>query len=369
MHHSTALNKKFLFVVLLLLGIGFLIFSSASLGLLSRDGATYSQVAMSQFGLGIVLGLLGLFIASRIPLAFLYRIAPYLFVLGLLGTLLVFVPGLGFSYGGAHRWVHVFGISFQPSEFLKIAAIMFYAALLAKTYKQISSLRGMLPLLLVLGLAGVCILAQRDTGTFLVLTAGLSAMYFAAGAPLRYFAFLALLFAILLGALIVARPYVLERIKTFIDPAHDPRGSSYQLRQSLIAVGSGGLTGRGFGQSIQKFSYLPEPIGDSIFSVAAEEFGFAGALAILALFATLAFFGYRIAEQAKNPFGVFLVTGIISLIVAQALVNIGAMIGLVPLTGVPLVFISHGGTALFSALVAVGLVLNVSRERVRVRAR
>ncbi len=362
MRTASSIHKRFLFTTLALLGIGFLIFSSASLGLLSRDGATYSQVATSQFVLGILCGLIGLTIAARIPLALIARAAPYLFTLGLLGTLLVFIPGLGFAYGGAHRWIHIFGISVQPSEFLKMGAVIFYATLLTRVYNRISSPRALLPLFFVLGLSGACILAQRDTGTFLVLASALVAMYFVAGAPLRYFALLAVLFTILLGSLILARPYVLERIKTFVDPSHDPRGSSYQLRQSLIAVGSGGFAGRGFGQSIQKFNYLPEPIGDSIFPVAAEEFGFLGASGILALFTLFGFFGFSIARRAKTPFGVFLAAGLISLLLAQALINIGAMIGIIPLTGVPLVFISHGGTALFSALCAVGLVLNVSRN-------
>lgn len=365
---SSSTTKQFLILTLLLVGVGFLIFSSASLGLLSRDGATYSQVATSQFLFGIAGGFVALLITSRIPLSWLRRIAPYLFVVALLGMTLVFFPGIGFSYNGAHRWVHVLGVSFQPSEFLKIAAVTFYAGILAATYKRITSWRSLVPFAFVAGISATAILSGKDTGTCLILMSALTAMYFAAGAPWRHFAFLTLLFVMLLGVLLMVRPYALERVKTFMDPSRDPLGASYQLRQSLIAVGSGGFAGRGFGQSVQKFSYLPEPTGDSIFSVAAEEFGFIGGTAILALFALFALTGYRIARRAKAPFGMFLAIGLVTLIAAQALINIAAMLGLIPLTGVPLVFISHGGTALLSALAAVGLILNIARSGVSLRS-
>jgi cell division protein FtsW len=167
--------------------------------------------------------------------------------------------------------------------------------------------------------------------------------------------------AILVTVLSFARPYVMERMLTFLDPDADPLGSGYQINQSLIAVGSGNISGRGFGQSIQKFEYLPEPIGDSVFAVYGEEFGFVGVLALIGLFVALSLRGYKIAENAKDMFGTLLVVGIITTILSQAFLNMGAMLGVAPLSGLPLPFVSHGGTALLVTLAAMGIVLNVSR--------
>ena len=163
------------------------------------------------------------------------------------------------------------------------------------------------------------------------------------------------------GGVVLSKPYLRERVSTFINPANDPRGSSYQIQQSLIAIGSGGIFGRGFGQSIQKFSYLPEPQGDSIFAVIGEEFGFIGTVAVVVLFMMFALRGLRIAGHAPDLFSKLLVTGIITMITSQSLLNMAALVGVFPLTGVPLVFISHGGTSLAFSLLAVGIVLNISR--------
>jgi cell division protein FtsW len=157
------------------------------------------------------------------------------------------------------------------------------------------------------------------------------------------------------------RPYVMDRIMTFADPGRDPQGAGYQINQSLIAIGSGSMFGRGFGQSIQKFEYLPEPIGDSIFAVYGEEFGFAGTTLLVLLFAAFAFRGLRIATHAPDLFGMLLVVGIVTLVVAQAFLNIAAMLAVAPLSGLPLPFVSHGGTSLLVTLAAVGIVLNVSK--------
>ena len=171
----------------------------------------------------------------------------------------------------------------------------------------------------------------------------------------------------LVGVIFLAwtRPYVLDRFTTFLDPERDPQGSSYQIQQSLIAIGSGGVTGRGFGQSIQKFKYLPEPIGDSIFAVLGEEFGFIGTIIIVSMFVFFGLRGFFLGARAPDYFGRLVITGVIVTIVSQSFLNISAMLGLLPLTGIPLLFISHGGTALMFALVEVGLVLNISRYTIR----
>jgi cell division protein FtsW len=364
-----SIDRPLLVTAVVLVALGFLIFSSASLGLLARDGAQFSSVAFNQIFFGIFLGSIACFIMTRIPYRMWKQFAIPLFIASLILTLLVFVPGLGLEHGGARRWIVVFGISFQPVEFLKIGFIIFYAAWLSYTSDRIHTFKyGLVPLLTVLGIVGAVLLAQPDTDTFLVIASAGLAMYLAAGARWRDFGVLLCLLIVLVAALAFFRPYIMDRIMTFFDPMADPQGSGYQLKQSLIAVGSGELVGRGFGQSIQKFSFLPEPIGDSIFSVAAEEFGFIGSAIIVLLFLYFLLRGLTIAARAPDRFGGLIVTGIVVMVVTQSFVNIGAMVGLLPLSGIPLLFISHGGTAMFFALAEVGLVLNVSRYKRRARA-
>lgn len=354
------MDRVFLCTALLLVVCGFFIFLSASLGLLAREGATFSSVAFTQIVLGLLGGGVMLVILSRFPYKRYRPYALHFAIFSVIVCLLVFVPHLGFSYNGARRWIHL-GISFQPAEFLKIGIIIYFASYLANHRDRLKSLKyGFLPLLGFLGVIAALLLAQPDTGTFLVLVSAVVGMYLAAGAPWRDLLLLMLLAAIGIGAIALWRPYVMDRFTTFLDPESDPLGSGYQIQQSLIAVGSGRLVGRGFGQSIQKFNFLPEPTGDSIFSVFAEEFGLAGGILLIALYAFLSLRGLRIATRSPDLFGGLIVVGIVILIVAQSFINIGAMVGILPLTGVPLVFISHGGTALFFALAEIGIVLNVS---------
>ena len=187
-------------------------------------------------------------------------------------------------------------------------------------------------------------------------------MLFAAGGRVSHLGLLALVGVLAIGIAAYERPYVAKRIETFLDQSADPRGSGYQIQQSLIAVGSGRLVGRGFGQSIEKFSYLPEPTGDSIFAVAAEEFGFIGSTLLVILFAIFGILGLRIAARAPDPFGGLVVVGLITMIVGQSFFNIASSVGLVPLVGIPLIFVSHGGTALALSLAEVGVILSVSRH-------
>jgi cell division protein FtsW len=354
----------FLSLVITLVTIGFLIFSSASLGLLARDGASFGSVAFSQFVFGIVGGGIALFILSNVHYRHWRKYAMYIFVIGLIGTLAVFIPGLGMSHAGATRWLNLGITTVQPSEFLKIAYVIYLATWLSGMHKHVGDWRyGLVPFGLISGVTGIVMLMQPDTDTFLIMvTAGL-AMFVVAGARVRDLLILFLAGILLLAAIAFARPYIMDRLTTFLDPGADPLGSGYQIKQSLIAVGSGGVAGRGFGQSIQKFEYLPEPIGDSIFAVYSEEFGFLGVTFLLGIFVAFALRGYKIAQQGADMFGVLLVIGIITVIMAQAFLNIGAMLAVAPLSGLPLPFISHGGTALLVTLAAMGIVLNVSKYR------
>lgn len=362
MTHS--IDKTLFVLVLLLVTGGFFIFSSASLGLLARDGASFSQVALNQFLFGIVGGGIALFLASSIHYRHWRRYAFYIFLGCIFVTLLVFVPGLGRTYGGATRWIDLGFFSFQPAEFLKIGFVIYMATWLSGMYRHSNSfLKGTVPFAGIVGVVGIVMLLQPDTDSFAIMTFAAMAMFIAAGAKWRDIALIVLTGVLMLTALAFARPYVMDRLTVFMHPETDPLGSGYQIQQSLIAVGSGGVSGRGFGQSIQKFEYLPEPIGDSIFAVYAEEFGFIGSAALVILLSIFTFRGYKIATEAKDLFGMLLVVGFMTLIVSQAFLNIAAMVSLAPLSGLPLPFISHGGTALLATLASVGIVLNVSKYR------
>lgn len=354
-------------IALLVIG-GFFVFSSASLGLLARSGASFSSVAFNQIVFGIVGGSIAMLISSQIYYRNWRQYAFYIFIASLILTLLVFVPGIGFSHGGAQRWISIGTFSLQPSEFLKIGFIIYMATWLSGMQQYVASFtKGTLPFCGFVGLVGIVLLLQPDTDTFLILAASAVAMFIVAGGRWRDVGLMVLAGLLLIAVLVFFRPYIKDRVMTFIDPSSDPLGSSYQIQQSLIAVGSGGISGRGFGQSIQKFEYLPEPIGDSIFAVFAEEFGFIGSSILILLLASFTFRGYRLATHAQDQFGMLLVVGIITLIVVQAFFNIAAMVALLPLLGLPLPFISHGGTALLTTLGAVGIILNISKYQKRIR--
>lgn len=355
-------DKILLGLTALLVIVGYFIFSSASLGLLARDGASFGSVALSQFMFGIVGGSLALFVMSNIHYRHWRRYAFYIFVASLLLTLAVFIPNIGFSYGGATRWISIAGFTFQPAELLKIGFVIYLATWLSGTYRSITILnKGLLPFLGILGIVGLVMLLQPDTDTYAIMVVSAVAMYVTAGGKWRDVIIMGTGGLILITMLALMRPYVMDRITTFMNPSLDPLGKSYQVQQSLIAVGSGGASGRGFGQSIQKFEYLPEPTSDSIFAVFAEEFGFIGSSLLIILLTAFTFRGYRVASQAKDMFGMLLVVGFMTIIITQAFLNIAAMLSLAPLSGLPLPFISHGGTALFATLAAVGIVLNVSK--------
>ncbi len=361
---SKSVDKVFLGLTITLLAVGVLAFISASLGVLAKNETKFYGVLFNQIVLGLVGGTIALYIFSRIDYRFWRKYAFYIF-LGAIGlTLLVFVPHLGFSHGGARRWIALGPVSFQPVEILKLAFIVYFAAWLSWTKGKIEDVKfGILPLAVLLGIIALVLFKQPDTKSFiLMLIAGL-AMLVVSGVPWKYILGLAGAGVIALAILVAFKPYLLDRIQTFVDPARDPSGSSYQLQQSLIAVGSGQMFGRGFGQSIQKFSYLPEPQGDSIFAVIGEEFGFVGATILIFLFVAFSLRGMRIANSSTDQFGKLLVTGLITLFVAQSFMHIASNIGLFPLTGVPLVFISHGGTSLLVTLAALGIILNVSRNQ------
>lgn len=355
------IDRLFFITTILLLLVGFFVFSSASLGLLARENASYTLVVLKQIGV-IGIGLVALLGTMKIPYTLWKKYAFALLIVSLVVTALVFVPNLGFGHNGAVRWISLGFTTFQPAELLKIAAVIYMAAWFAKYKDKIQTFNyGLLPFTILTGIIAILLLKQPDTGTFAVIFASLLSMYIIAGAHWKHLAIIITVAVLGLGIIIFTRPYVMSRITTFLNPENDSLGAGYQIQQALIAIGSGGAWGKGFGQSIQKFNFLPEPIGDSIFAVAAEEFGFLGISIILTLFIFFALRAFKISSNAGTVFGGLAASGLVILILAGTFMNITSMLGLMPLTGVPLSFISHGGTALLFNLVAVGIILNISR--------
>lgn len=363
MQRPKPIDRTLLGIVLILVGVGLFIFSSASLGLLAREGASFSSVALTQIVFGIIGGLTAMALLSRVHYRIWRKYAFYIFLLGIGVALLVFTP-LGSEYGGARRWIEVFGFSAQPSEFLKIAFVIYVATWFSGWKPGMDDfLHSTLPFLLSILVVAVVMLLQKDTDTFIIMATAGAAIYFVQCGKWKELVAGGIALILLVGALAMYHDYVRIRLLSFANPGWDEQGAGYQIKQSLIAVGSGGAYGRGFGQSVQKFDYLPEPIGDSIFAVFAEEFGFVGAVFLILLFSGFVFRGYRLATHAPDDFGMLVVVGFVTMIVLQAFLHIAAMIQFAPILGLPLPFISHGGTAMLATLAMVGIILNVSRYR------
>ena len=345
---------------------GLFILASASLGISTYQFGGPYYYFLHQLVYGFLPGLAAIYFTSRLRYSFWKNYSLYILLAAILLTSLVFIKGVGFYYGGAHRWLSFGSISFQPSEFLKLAYVIYLASWLESKSKSISSFRfGFLPFVIMSGFIASFLIMQPDIGTLGVLMASVLALFFVSGGSVKQLLGLSGVLALIVGFLIVMEPYRLERVKVFWDSSHDIEGSGYQINQALIAAGSGGFWGRGFGLSRQKFSYLPEPIGDSIFAIVAEELGFIGAAVLLSLFLVLFLRGMQISKYAPDDFGKFLACGIMFLIIFQVLINISAIIGLLPLTGIPLSFVSYGGSALAVTMAEIGIVLNISRYRTR----
>lgn len=347
-------------VFLLVLG-GLVMLASASsdLGKI-RFGDSYYFIK-HQILFGLLIGIIGFFIASNFYYRFYERWSLFLFTASILLVLLVFTP-LGIQAGGAQRWINIDGFSFQPSELLKITVVIYLAAWLSRKKERINKFsKGALPFALIVGTVGYILLKQPSTSSAVILGAVALAIYFASGARLSYVGGLALIGILAVALLIYFTPYRWERVQSYLNPEKNPFSSAYHLNQTLIAIGSGGLWGTGYGQSTAKSKYLPEPAGDSIFAVIAEETGFIGAGVLIAAFLILITRIFYIAQKTKDQFGKLMLVGFGVLIAVQAFINIAAVSGVIPLTGVPLPFVSYGGTALAVFLTIAGIVNNVSR--------
>lgn len=357
------IDTFFFGIVITLVVIGLITFTSASLGIFAKNEAKFYGVIFGQYIFGFLGGLIALYIGLKIPYKLFKKYSLLLFIISIILTGLVLVPGIGQSHGGARRWIDIFGYSFQPVEFLKISFIIYFAAWLSWVKVKVKDpLFSILPLVILIGVIALVLLKQPDTKSIILITITAMIMLFVSGAPLKFIFGILGVSIIMFFILVSFQPYLKERVNTFLNPSQNSQSSSYQLQQSLIAVGSGGAFGRGLGQSIQKFNYLPEPQGDSIFAVIGEEWGFMGTSILILIYLAFALRGYRIAiRNAPDAFAKLLVVGLVSIITAQSFMNIASITGVFPLTGVPLVFISHGGTALLLSLGMVGIILNISR--------
>ncbi len=358
---KSKVDRIFIFIAAVLVLVGIFIFTSASLGILAKNEQVFLSMVVNQLLIGLSGGFCAFFLFSKIPYRFWKKYALLIFIFSLTVTSLVFVPGIGLAHGGATRWLDFGFLSFQPSELLKFALVIYLAAWFSWFKDKANrSLYSVIPLFILLAVAAGIMLKQPDTGTFMVMVVATLSIYFVSGAKWKHLFIFCLIGIVGLSVLVATRPYLKDRLVTFFDPTRDPRGSSYQIQQSLLAIGSGELFGRGLGQSVQKFSYLPEPVGDSVFAVIGEELGFVGGTITVLLFLIFGLRGLKIANRSPDFFSSYLVVGLTALIVSQSFLNIASLIGIFPLTGVPLAFISHGGTALLFAMAEVGIIVNIS---------
>ena len=293
-------------------------------------------------------------------------------LLALAGLIAVLLPGIGVERNGATRWLVVGPVSIQPSEFAKLAVVIYIAAWLASRGKEINKFSlGFVPFVLLLGVVGGLVIAEPDMGTTIIIFLTASTLFFVAGAPLSHLALLVGVGGVISYAVILQRDYQLDRLATFVNPEADPQGGGFQIIQLLVALGSGGPLGLGWGEGRQKFFYVPGSHTDGVFAILGEEIGFVGLMAILGLFAFFVYCAVLVTLRSRDRFSMLLSIGIIAWISGQTLINIGGITRTIPLTGVPLPFLSYGGSSLIMVMAAVGVLLSVSRysssERVHTR--
>jgi cell division protein FtsW len=352
-----------LFVVLALLGFGLTSLYSASTVESYKVFNNTSSYILRQVTQGLLLGLLGMLICAKIDYKLWKKYLGILIAISLSLLLAVKLSNYGQTFNGASRWLDIGPVSFQPSELAKLVIIFYLAGWAEKKRNEIKDFTyGVLPSLVIITLFAGLILWQPDFGTMLVILSVSFGMLFVSGINWKYFFWSIIAGIITLATFIHFEPYRARRVTTFLNPSFDPQGIGYHINQALIAIGSGGLWGYGYGLSRQKHSYLPEAMTDSIFAITAEELGFVRALFIIILFCLLALKGYKIAQNAPDTFGRLVAFGITLWITFQALINIAAMVSLVPLTGIPLPFFSYGSTALILNLCGIGILFNISHK-------
>jgi len=365
----------FLFgLVAVLLSFGLLFLSClSSYESLQKYGNT-NYYLFHQLGLAVISITLG-FIAYKIPLHLIKKWAPMLVILNLIGLFCVFLPGIGTKIFGANRWITIAGHSFQPSEFLKLTSILYLSAWIASKLSEVNTstwkstvkrnyhnfLFILVPFFIFLGIITIGLTLQKDATTLGVIALTLLVVYFSSKTPLWH-TFLIIILGLTALFILIQEPYRMDRFSTFINPEKDPLGAGYHLKQSLISLGSGGIIGKGLGMSTQKFGRVPQTIGDAVFSIIGEELGMLGCLGVIILFCLLVWRGLKIAKKSNDKFSKSVAIGITFWIILQAFINISSAIGIFPFVGIPLPFISYGGSHLLTELISIGILLNISKN-------
>jgi len=348
----------------------FFVFALCIFGLLmiysSSAVLSFEQYGVNNFYfkkqlISLIIGLVVMVIASAIDYKFWQKYAGIFLAVAIVSLLAVFI--FSSEVSGAKRWIQIGGFTIQPSEITKLSFVIYLAAWLSKRKEHIKDFKyGFIPFLIILGVIGFLIMKQPDMGTMSIIVAVGVIMFFASGASIYHIGAGFVLLGGLFFILIKSAPYRMQRFLVFLNPSNEKLGAGYHINQAQLAIGSGGLLGLGFGQSKQKYLYLPEPHTDSIFAIICEELGFLRAIIVIIVFLLIALRGFRIAKNAPDDFSRLLVIGIISWITVQFFVNISAMLGLLPLTGIPMPFVSFGGSSLIILLTAIGIVLNISKQ-------
>lgn len=356
-------DRALLIIIFLLIGSGLVTLASSSVIVSQERFDNSYHYFFHQLIYGVGIGLIFFFIASKVPYKHWKKWAVVILALSIVVLILVFVPNLGFGYSGAKRWIDLKFFSFQPSELVKLGFIIYLAAWLEKRKSaEVKTFSySTFPFLIIMGLIGSLLIFQPDIGTLGVIVMIGIIVFFLAGAKFSHILLLISIGLAALFALIKVAPYRMNRLLAFINPEMDPQGIGYQIKQALLAIGSGGLFGVGLSHSRQKYNYLPSPASDSIFAITAEEWGFVGASALIILFLALLIRGFKIAKNSPDRFGRLTAVGITSWFVLQAFVNIGAITGLIPLTGITLPFISYGASSMVMSLIGAGILVNISK--------
>ncbi len=360
MKKNLGLYLFFTAIILILFGL-IMIYSASSIWAMYKFSDSFKYV--KQQGLFILVGVILVFVIRKIDYRIYYKNATKIFFSCIVLLILVLIPGIGSVRNGSRSWFGIGSFGIQPSEFAKVGLIILTSKYLSKSNKFVKDIkRGVIPILSVLFLVFGLIMLQPDFGTGMIIVVSILAMLFIAGVNMKFFIGLGLIGVIGIIILIVIAPYRMDRITSFIDPWSDPLGTGFQIIQSLYAIGPGGLLGMGFLKSRQKQFYLPEPQTDFIFSIISEEFGVLGVVIISSLFILLLLFGIKIALNTKDNFAKLLSFGLIFQMLIQAVMNLMVVIGLIPVTGVTLPFLSYGGSSLLVSMVAIGIIMNISKN-------
>ena len=351
----------FLFVILLSIFGVVMIYSSSYIWAEYKFGDSFRYVKLQSIFL--LIGIILMIVISKIDYKIYYKYAFSIFIFCLVLLILVLIPGIGKIRNGSRSWFGIGSLGIQPSEFMKLSLLILISKYLSNSDRNIKSFfKGLLPVLIILGIVFLLIMLQPDFGTGMIIVVSVLALLFVAGFNMKFFFGIGVVGIIGIVLLILIAPYRMDRITSFLDPWSDPLGTGFQIIQSLYAIGPGGLFGLGFLNSRQKHFYLPEPQTDFIFSIISEELGILGIFIVVFFFIGILICGFNISIKSKNLFAKYLSFGITFQILIQAIMNLMVVIGMIPVTGVTLPFLSYGGSSLLITLCSIGVLLNISKE-------